>query len=943
MPSRGFLAVLLVIVCFLAACGGGNTLGGGASITSVSVSPTSANLLTQATQQFSAAVTGTGAFSTQVSWAVNSVRGGNSTVGTISSDGLYTAPAVPPSPNLLTITAASTQDTTKTGNATAAVSNPAPTLSALSPTSSDQGRGALTITVSGSGFNATTSATVAGNPRSSTLVDGGHLKIVLLAADMANPASLAVAVSNPQPGGGTSTSSQFSVLYVPGSNGGVNYTAGRDAHIGGQGCCTTIADFNEDGIPDVATVHFIFDIDNPTPRDELHVEHGDGNGSFRTNQVFKTGSGPIGLIAGDFNNDGHIDLISANTPIEAVSGPSTLSVFLGDGKGNFARTDIDLSFAPVGPIDAGLIAADFNKDGDLDLAVAGSNQTFVFLGNGDGTFRAGVTLNLAGSMSVGDFNEDGNIDLVTNAGGASIFFGNGDGTFSGPQSVGAGTPENVVASDLDGDGHLDLVLPIPNFPLGTLCVAWGDGTGKFTLQTVTVPNASDFTIAVADIDLNGLQDIVFSATGILYQTSNRTFTLDTSVTDFGVNATTADLNNDGMPDVVGYEQGNIRAYLGRGPNGLLHSHVTPLSLNAKAVAAGDFNGDGKLDVAVAYATNVTIMTGDGTGNFATGASYGNFPDSVWGIAAGNFAGGNTPYLAVGAADLIIYQGDGKGNFTQFFTVPQVAPGSSGAVGKIGVKDLNGDGKLDLVLAGAGPNVVVLLGDGAGHFTVASQIALAATSVTVGDFNGDGIPDLALSDYGNVIWPYFGDGTGNFTPGVSAPAGSAPLDIDAADFNHDGKLDVAIADFLFGSLLTMPTTSLVVFGDGDGNFPSNLALNAGNQTNKVSAVDVNSDGWADIVLMNDGSNDFDVFLNDQTGSFQVPYGFGVGTTPATFQIADVDGDGRPDLITVTFAGIEVTLNRTTNLAPGSNSSLSHRITAKEIVRARFSRFGGRKSF
>jgi hypothetical protein len=78
---------------------------------------------------------------------------------------------------------------------------------------------------------------------------------------------------------------------------------------------------------------------------------------------------------------------------------------------------------------------------------------------------------------------------------------------------------------------------------------------------------------------------------------------------------------------------------------------------------------------------------------------------------------------------------------------------------------------------------------------------------------------------------------------------------------------------------------------------------------VAAVDVNSDGWADIVLLNNGSNDFDVFLNGQNGSFQVPYAFGVGISPATFQIADVDGDGRPDLITVTFAGIEVTLNRT----------------------------------
>jgi hypothetical protein len=725
MPNKFLVVTLSMFLCFLVGCGGGSATSGGgngSTITSVAVSPSSATLFTQGTQLFAADVQGTGAFSTQVTWLVNDVSGGNATLGTISAGGLYTAPAVPPSPNSVTITGVSTQDTTKSGTANAVVSNPVPALTAINPASSDQGVGPLTITISGSGFNSTSSVTVAGRSRSSTFVDTGHLQVVLSTTDLASPVSLPIAVSNPTPGGGTSSPLPFSVLYVPGSNGGVNYTAARDTHIGGEGCCTTVADFNEDGIPDVATVHSVFDIDNPTPRDELHVEYGDGNGSFRTNQVFKTGSGPIALVAGDFNNDGHVDLVSANTPIIGVSGPSTLSVFLGDGKGNFSRSDIDLTFVPFG-----LIAADFNKDGNLDLAVAGSNQTFIFLGNGDGTFRAGVTLNLAGYMSVGDFNEDGNVDLVTNAGGASIYFGKGDGTFSAPQSLSAGTPQNVIAADLDGDGHLDLVLPVTNFPSATLCIAWGDGTGNFTQQTVPMPNPADITIAVADMDLDGRKDIVFAASGILYQTASRTFTLDGTVTDFGVFITIADLNNDGMPDVIGYEDGNVRAYLGRGPNGLLHRQVTPLTLMGKAVAAGDFNGDGKLDIAVATASAVTIFIGDGTGGFSQGVTFGNFSDKIWGIAAANFAGDSTPYIAVGADNLVIYQGDGKGNFTEFFTVPQVAPGDSGAVGKIVVKDINGDGKLDLVLAGAGPNVVVLLGDGAGHFTLASQIALPVTS------------------------------------------------------------------------------------------------------------------------------------------------------------------------------------------------------------------------
>ena len=907
MLSRVILISLFVLVTLSSGCGGNNNRTG-STITSVSVTPTTAGLVTQATQQYSATVQGTGAFSSAVSWSVNGVAGGNTTVGTISSTGLYQAPNVPPSPNTVTIAATSTQDSSKSGTAAAAVANPAPALAGLSPGSSDEGLGPLNVTLNGSGFNPDSLVLVGGKTRSTTFVDSGHLQISLSKSDLAAPASLSMAVMNPVPGGGTTTSLSFSVLFIPGLNSPVNFTAARDAHIGGQGCCTTIADFNEDGIPDVATVHFTFDIFNPTPRDELHVEYGDGDGSFRTARVFNTGSGPIAMVSGDFNNDGHVDLISANTPIIGVSGPSTLSVFLGDGKGNFTRKDIDLAFPPFG-----LIAADFNKDGKLDLAVAGSTQTFVFLGNGDGTFRAGVTLDLAGNMSVGDLNEDGNIDLVTNAGGGSIYFGKGDGTFSAPQSISAGTPQNVVTADLDGDGHLDLVLPIPNFPNATVCIAWGDGTGNFIQQIISVPSTSDSTIAVADMDLDDRKDVVYSASGILYQTSPRNFTLDPTITDFGGDIAIGDVNKDGMPDVVGYRQANVRAYLGRGPGGMFHSQVTPFQ-NAKAVAAGDFNGDGILDLAVSTDGSVTILIGDGTGKFSPGITFGSFGSKIWGIAAGNFAGDGTPFIAVGADNLVIYQGEGKGNFAQFSTVTGVAPGDSGAVGKIVVRDVNGDGKLDLVLAGASPNVVVALGDGTGHFTAAPFFSVSATSAAVGDFNEDGKMDLALTTYtptASLLWPYFGDGSGNFVSGTSVPSGSSAIDIDTADFDHDGHTDVVAADFLFNYLYTMPTTSLVLYGDGRGNFPRNLVLNAGNQSNKTSAVDVNGDGWTDIVLMNDGSFDVDVFMNDKSGSFQAPYGFAVGTAPATFQVADVDGDGRLDLIVLTSVGVEVILNRTAN--------------------------------
>ena len=128
------------------------------------------------------------------------------------------------------------------------------------------------------------------------------------------------------------------------------------------------------------------------------------------------------------------------------------------------------------------------------------------------------------------------------------------------------------------------------------------------------------------------------------------------------------------------------------------------------------------------------------------------------------------------------------------------------------------------------------------------------------------------------------------------------------FNKDGNVDVAVADFVFGSLLTMPGVSTVLFGDGHGNFPSSLVLTTGSQTNAAAVTDVDGDGWPDVVLMNGGSFDVSVFLNDRTGTFQAPYTFAVGVSPSAFVVADVDGDGRPDLISVSSSGIEITLNR-----------------------------------
>jgi len=386
------------------------------------------------------------------------------------------------------------------------------------------------------------------------------------------------------------------------------------------------------------------------------------------------------------------------------------------------------------------------------------------------------------------------------------------------------------------------------------------------------------------------------------------------VTNFGVDLTVADLNADGFADIVGYWQANVRCYLSSGPNRLLHDRLMWFQ-DAKAIATGDFNGDQNLDIAVATASSITLMTGDGTGQFSNGSSFGSFKGKIWAVASGDFTGDGMIDLAVGADDIVIYRGDGKGGFAEFSRVPQVTSGSSGAIGTLLAVDLRKTGKLDLVAAAYGtPNVTILVGDGNGHFTVGSQVALSGGTIgaATGDLNEDGHLDLALTDFAlntNFARPFLGNGMGSFTAGVPANAGPAPYSVAAADFDQDGHIDLAVADFTTGTLLTMPETSMVLFGDGQGNFPRSLTLTAGSQPNAIATADIDGDSFPDIVLTNAGSGDFYVFINDQKGSFLPPYAFAVAPGPTGFAIGDVNNDGRPDVITVVQNGIEVAPNLT----------------------------------
>ncbi|MBC8116989.1 MAG: VCBS repeat-containing protein, partial [Candidatus Saccharimonas sp.] len=330
-----------------------------------------------------------------------------------------------------------------------------------------------------------------------------------------------------------------------------------------------------------------------------------------------------------------------------------------------------------------------------------------------------------------------------------------------------------------------------------------------------------------------------------------------------------DFNGDGKADLVTANVGShtVSVRLGNGLGGfgaVSHIAVGASSRNPWFVTLGDFNGDGKADLATANFTSddVSVLLGNGIGGFgvATRFAVGVQPISV---AVGDFNGDGKADLAatnynatssIGSVSVLL--GNGIGGFTP--TAP-LSVGKQPRSVKVG--DFNGDGKADLAVANFGSNTVsVLLGNGAGGFGTESHFAVGInpSSVAVGDFNGDGKSDLAVSNNGSAnvsVLP--GNGAGGF--GVEtrfAVGGTNPLSVTVGDFNGDGKADLATANYA-------SNTVSVLQGNGTGVFAAPTQSAVGTAPYSVAVGDFNGDGQADLATANSGSANVSVLLNNST--------------------------------------------------------------------------------
>jgi hypothetical protein len=601
-----------------------------------------------------------------------------------------------------------------------------------------------------------------------------------------------------------------------------------------------VADFNGDGRPDMAV--------SDSQHNWVSVLQGSPSGGFVAGVTYPTGSGPMALAAADFNGDKKVDL----AVVDASAG--TVSILMGNGDGTF-QGHIDY---PVGQSPAGIVAADFNGDGKVDLATISTNDgaVAILLGKGDGFFEVQALIPVASGPAVlasGDVNGDGKIDLITSSNYYStemtVLLSKGDGTFTQVESQAASYTAALVVGDFNDDGKLDIISDA-SYEL-YLSLGNGDGSFQNPVAVANVPYSYSQGLVAADFNHDHKLDIAVAGVWVLLGNGDGTFQSPIVSASVSTPVAAVDLNGDGIIDIAAYTNfGTVAVLLGNGHGSFMDMRTVALASSQyfpETGVAADFNGDGKLDLAVAEGgyPNAQVSVELGKGN----ATFGSPIVSQMATSATN------PYFMLAA-------------------------------------DFNGDGKSDLVVEDDNSNgFQVLLGRGDGSFgtPVDNPLSYSVLSFVAGDLNRDGKADLVVTNNNNsspFVSIYLSNGDGSFTPGQQYVVYPNSY-VSAADVNGDGNLDLIVAGSNYGSSL------LVFLGNGDGTFKNPMFGPSDNYTSQAVVEDLNRDGKLDVAI---GTNNGIAFLagnGDGTFAQQVYSNAGYQFSGAMVA-ADFSGDRKLDL-------------------------------------------------
>ncbi len=647
-------------------------------------------------------------------------------------------------------------------------------------------------------------------------------------------------------------------------------------------------DFNDDGRLDLATVN--------TASSDVTVLYGFGDGRFWAPHRRLAGSQPHDVELADLDADGRLDAIVAN------EGSDNVSVFMGDGAAFSAGTNISVQFAGVGFDPRGLAVADVTGDGNLDVVSANqdSNTVSILAGDGGGGLSAvaslGTFVGIDGmgpiDVKIADVTDDGELDIITcnpSSDDVTLLPGLGMGNFGAAQTfttrVGAGgdNPEALEMADVTGDGVPDAI--------------------------VAAPTSDDISVLVANPGTGG------------FNTPVRFTTLVGSDGDNPQGVAVGDVDGDGEPDVVTANGNTDDVTVLRGINGgatfqapvVFETNAADLSGvagdNPRGVKLLDMDGDGSLDIVTSNITSddVSVLLNDGAGTFAAPMIFesrtGWSGEDPRALALGDVNADGIPDVVVSnqdTGDMTVVPGLGAG----LLAPAQTNPLSNGAASSgIAVGEINGDGALDWVATQSVYDTTnrALRGTSGQFFTLSQFIDDGPRGIALGDIDGDMDLDIVVAAYNDSqIARSLNNGTGSFASQQAFASGSQTNHVTLADVTGDGVLDAINVSSSSDLIYVHPGTGAGTFAAAS-SFTTEQST-SGQQPNWVATADITGDGLIDVLTANANSNDVSLLTNAGGGIYMPPV-----IIPATFaagdadtlvvRVADYDGDGELDLATV----------------------------------------------
>ena len=568
------------------------------------------------------------------------------------------------------------------------------------------------------------------------------------------------------------------------------FAAPTDVTVPGFLTDIVIADFNNDGKPDLVVSDFEEDV-NPAS-----VLLGNGDGTFaeplRVTTSIEIRTNVALLNTADLNNDGNHDLVIAS------SRPNNIMITMfGNGDGTFTESELlTTELNPKSPV-----LHDFDQDGNVDLAYVHQSADNIHLrfNDGSGLFPTiqSIPSGRRDILRIADIDNNGTIDLVSGTHlNVTSWPGVGDGTFGAPTNITAAFSQSVEFADLDQDGNLDLLLPDNSGVYRML--GRGDGTFPTLTSTTVTPSTH------ADIDGDGDADLltispanvtVLRNDGDLVFTNVGTLSPGFSSLSIG-RVEVADVNNDGHRDVVGIASdsrtttGRLQVWLANGSGGYA-PRATSYSITSwgRGIDLADLNADGNLDAVVAVGRelsggvfrSVDVLLGDGTGVFAAPVRM-DMPVGPYSVRVTDVNNDNVDDIVTGnnANSISVFIGNGDGTFqarTDFSLTHR-----AGSV--IHATDLDGDGNIDIVVnnrTSTAPGASVLLGNGDGTFQPSFGVGTGGSSfLFVTDVTRDEIPDLIIDRFGVQVFPGVGDGTFDTPLSYGLVNARVVVDIDGDD-------------------------------------------------------------------------------------------------------------------------------------------------------------------